>query len=37
MGKCDMITHVNLVEINVDKCPFCKLKLLTKEEYSRKC
>ena len=29
-----MITHVNLVEIKVDKCPFCKLELLTKDDGS---
>ena len=33
LEKCDMITHVNLVEIEVEECPFCKMKLLTKEEY----
>lgn len=32
--NCNMQTHINLVEVGIDKCPYCKLKLLTKEEYS---
>jgi DNA-directed RNA polymerase subunit RPC12/RpoP len=33
--KCRLLFHVYLVEKAKTECPYCGLKLLTKEEYAR--